>query len=627
MRSTSLMTLALVVLTPSLWAQPSGPRLIAEKPVGQRIKLSLGTLFLPQALPDQGKVPLFLHFHGPGWIAEVAAARKENLAVLHAQLGTGSAVYGKPFQDPKRLQELLEEAEAKSGRTFELVGLTGWSAGYGAIRAILRQQTYYRQVRWVILLDGLHAGYTSERRPIEADLDCYLQLARDAATGAKRFLITHTRIVPGKYASTTETADLLLEKTGVKRDKQVLDIGLPGESGAHQGGLTVLGCAGADAAAHIDHLHALPRLVQTITTGTADAVVVDDVALVQTTQLVPVPRIDGKKPDEQIQALLKQLQRQLRLVRSDLEKVVRLHVYATSQDVVPVIHEALARTYPGTKKPALTVVVGTPVEEGVQVSLDAVALSGLPGKSGTATMVVPEKRSRDVEAPLAVLPAGPAYYISGQAERGKTLAESTQKTLHSLDATLRGLGRSKEDIVQVKAFVHPMKQIADVRKEIRAYFGELRMPPVSLVEWTFADSIEIELVVAGAPGKEKAADAVDFLTPEGMKPSPVFSRVARINRGKRLYTSGITGIGTDGAAQVKNAYAQLNGILKRHSSDMRHLVKATYYVSTDDASKQLNVLRPNYYDPKRPPAASKAPVRGVGRADSGLTLDLIAVIP
>src|SRR5581483_7458066 len=185
-------TLLVVFTTADAVAQTSRPRLKEEKPAGTRLKLSLGTLFLPDGLPAKGKLPLFLHFHGPGWIAEVAAARTGRLAVLHAQLGTGSAVYGKPFRDPKRLRDLLAEAEKQAGRELDLVGLSGWSAGYGAVRAILRVEDYYRRVQWVVLMDGLHAGYTADRKPIEADLACYVRLAKDAAAGRKRFLITHT---------------------------------------------------------------------------------------------------------------------------------------------------------------------------------------------------------------------------------------------------------------------------------------------------------------------------------------------------------------------------------------------------------------------------------------------------
>jgi hypothetical protein len=58
---------------------------------------------------------------------------------------------------------------------------------------------------------------------------------------------------------------------------------------------------------------------------------------------------------------------------------------------------------------------------------------------------------------------------------------------------------------------------------------------------------------------------------------------------------------------------------------MRHLVKATYYVSDEDASKQLNALRSKYYDPRRPPAASKAMVPGIGVAQRSISIDMIAI--
>jgi enamine deaminase RidA (YjgF/YER057c/UK114 family) len=55
--------------------------------------------------------------------------------------------------------------------------------------------------------------------------------------------------------------------------------------------------------------------------------------------------------------------------------------------------------------------------------------------------------------------------------------------------------------------------------------------------------------------------------------------------------------------------------------------RITSYVTDDAASKALNDLRPNYYDPARPPAASKATVPGVGLDGRTVTLDMIAVVP
>ena len=62
-----------------------------------------------------------------------------------------------------------------------------------------------------------------------------------------------------------------------------------------------------------------------------------------------------------------------------------------------------------------------------------------------------------------------------------------------------------------------------------------------------------------------------------------------------------------------------------NGTDLEHLVKATYYVSDDDASKGLNDVRPEFFNPQRPPAASKAMIRAVGRTERTVLVDMIAV--
>lgn len=270
-----LLALALLALAGAADAQPGKkparkpdpkaakhPRLKQEKPPGQREKLSMGTLFLPQGLP-KGDVPLLVHFHGAGWLAEAAAARSGRIAALHVSLGSGSARYEAPFKDRKRFAQLLAEAEKKAGRKFDRVALSGWSAGYGAVRMILRDKGHYQKVRWAILIDGMHTSYQKGKKVTPAHMDSFITFAKSAVAGEKQFLITHTKIVPGSYASTTETANYLLEQVGVKRAKftgQGL-FGLPQETEAKNGGLHVFGCAGAGAEDHVDHLHALPSLV------------------------------------------------------------------------------------------------------------------------------------------------------------------------------------------------------------------------------------------------------------------------------------------------------------------------------------------------------------------------------
>jgi hypothetical protein len=241
------------------------PRLKPEKPAGRREKLSLGVLFLPAALKPEGEVPLFIHFHGGDWLPEVVAARHGKTAVLTVQLGSGSAVYGKPFLDPKRFSDLMAEAEARSGVRFGPLTLTAWSAGYGAVRAILQVPAHFDRVQNVLLLDGLHAGYADKTvsgpRPLVAEnLAVFVKFARDAAGGRKRMLVTHTQIVPGTYASTTETADYLLRALQLERVplQKAGPLGTRQLSEARRGGFVLLGFAGATAADHVDQLHALP---------------------------------------------------------------------------------------------------------------------------------------------------------------------------------------------------------------------------------------------------------------------------------------------------------------------------------------------------------------------------------
>ncbi|MBS1811662.1 MAG: hypothetical protein JST84_26105 [Acidobacteria bacterium] len=241
------------------------PRLKEEHPAGRREKLELGTLFLPAKLKLKATTPLLIHFHGGTWLPEVAAARVKT-AVVSIQAGSGSGVYAKAFADPQRFAQLLKEAETKAGVKFSPITLSGWSAGYGAIREILKVPENYVRVARVLLIDGLHTGYVGGKPgPQESQLETeglqiFLQFARDAVAGKKRMLITHSEIFPGTFASTTETTDWLVKELGLKR-KPVVKWG-PMQtqqlSEVKQGQFHLIGFAGNSAPDHVDQLHSLP---------------------------------------------------------------------------------------------------------------------------------------------------------------------------------------------------------------------------------------------------------------------------------------------------------------------------------------------------------------------------------
>ena len=246
------------------------PRLQQTLRPGRREKLSTGTLFIPAKLEKLKRVPLFVHFHGGAWLPEVAAARDGHWAVISVQTGTGSGTYAKQFSDRALFGEMLREASERTGVAFEPVALTAWSAGHGAIREILQAPEYYEQIQKLLLIDGLHTGYVGGKPgPAESSLEpdhleIFLKFAQDAVAGRKTMVITHSEIFPGTFASTTETADWLLAKLGLRR-RAVLRPG-PMEmqqlSEVRAGKFLVIGYSRNSAPYHVDQLHSLPEFLK-----------------------------------------------------------------------------------------------------------------------------------------------------------------------------------------------------------------------------------------------------------------------------------------------------------------------------------------------------------------------------
>lgn len=232
----------------------------AERP-GTRHVLSLGILLVP---PGKARTrPLVVHFHGAQWVAETAAAKwRKSAATLAVQVGSGSAVYQKAIGTGERFRKLLNEAEGQCACIFKPIYITSFSAGYGAIREILRDEESVRRVDGVILADSLHASYTTGDKPGPVDgvgLEPFLNFARLAAAGKKRMLVAHSEVFPGTYASTTETAGYLLEQLQIHR-KPVLRwgaLGMQQVSNARKGRFQLRGFAGNSAPDHVDHFHAL----------------------------------------------------------------------------------------------------------------------------------------------------------------------------------------------------------------------------------------------------------------------------------------------------------------------------------------------------------------------------------
>ena len=348
-------------------------------------------------------------------------------------------------------------------------------------------------------------------------------------------------------------------------------------------------------------------------TGSSAAVLVDDAPLLHTTQIFAAAD-ERKGLDEQVKSLFARLDRELSYSNSALWEVVKLNFCVTSNEAAAAVRKELAKRSFGARAAVSFVVTKLPADDAL-VAVDAVAALS----RNTAIEVSRRPLS-------ALLPKGERIYVSGQAEPG-TLPDATKKTLESLSRTLKEYGRSDVDIVQLKCFLTPMESAGLVKEEIARHFAGQQVPPVSYVEWKSSSPIEIELVAWGGPSAEKPAmEPIEYLTPTGFKASPLYCRVARIHGGGTIYFSDLfADPKADTAAQVQQPFDRLKLLLEKTGSDFKHLAKATYYVTDDEVSKAHNEIRPKFYDPSRPPAASKAVVAGTTTEGVRYVMDMIAV--
>jgi hypothetical protein len=235
-------------------------------------------VWYPSNLRGGDDIDLVVHFLGAAWLPEYAASRLgKNIVAAVVNLGAGSGVYDRAFSDPAAFDSLLagvarqvSESSGKEAR-FRRVTLVGFSAGHGAIRAILREPRHFTRVDAVLLLDGMHTSYVPEGLVMEKggtldphNLEAFVRFAQAAVRGEKRFLVTHSEIFPGTFASTTETADYLLLALGLHRTP-VLRWGPGGMqqlSEVHAGRFELLGFAGNTAPDHVDHFQAEPEFLE-----------------------------------------------------------------------------------------------------------------------------------------------------------------------------------------------------------------------------------------------------------------------------------------------------------------------------------------------------------------------------
>lgn len=250
-----------------------GEPLLIKTRSGKRITLSGGCSAL------KPNYDLLIHFHGNPFVVEPGFLdAKINGALLVANLGIMSGPYERIFSVPGALDQLITNAnqviddECGGHHKPARIALSGWSGGYGAIVRLLAQPKEAARIDAVLLADGLHVGFepSDPHHANRAQLAPVVQFAEQAKVGQKLFAITHTEIRPPDYASTTQTANSLLESLGMSaapRNHVGPRPSMQLTSLAEQGGFSIQGYAGEGPKNHCDHLYAIGKTLFTRLAG------------------------------------------------------------------------------------------------------------------------------------------------------------------------------------------------------------------------------------------------------------------------------------------------------------------------------------------------------------------------
>ena len=94
-----------------------------------------------------------------------------------------------------------------------------------------------------------------------------------------------------------------------------------------------------------------------------------------------------------------------------------------------------------------------------------------------------------------------------------------------------------DDVAQVKSFLADMSRAEQLEQIVAEFFGGARVPPQVVTEWRQESAhVEIELIAVPLPPGD-GGERVEYVEPVSGR----FSRVARVNGGRPVLTSGLYG--------------------------------------------------------------------------------------
>jgi hypothetical protein len=242
--------------------------------------LNVGRIAIPQkgAYTDDMGYDVLVHFHGQSPVRKSLVQVARGVAYVGIDKGLGSGRYSTAFAKPELFRLLMRSIEGALKKHagderahVRHLGLSAWSAGYGAVNEILKYDA--DRVDAVVLLDGLHAAWNpattkrdgSLRSLSRRTIEPTFRFAERALRGEKLFVFSHSQVDPEKYPSTQSTANLLLAELQLER--QPVE---PGDDpfgqigGVDRAGFHLWSFRGKNEAAHCTHIRHVARAVQLV---------------------------------------------------------------------------------------------------------------------------------------------------------------------------------------------------------------------------------------------------------------------------------------------------------------------------------------------------------------------------
>lgn len=174
------------------------------------------------------KLNIVFHFRGAGGGGIYSQAGTNAIVVAIDAPGVGGGgmkSYGNAQFINNAQSSLLNQVRKITGNPSLQLGnisFVGWSGGYDPMgRLFADWDKLNKKPKHVAVLDGGHYGKLGQ--PNAARLQPWLEVAQRAQNGELDFYFTHSAVIPGgpkgSYASTTDTANWLLEQMKMQRQQ------------------------------------------------------------------------------------------------------------------------------------------------------------------------------------------------------------------------------------------------------------------------------------------------------------------------------------------------------------------------------------------------------------------------